>query len=233
MDKIHSMPKRVGAIKFGLISPREVRKMSITPIITADTYDDDGYPIDMGLMDLRLGVIDPGLKCKSCGSRAGECPGHFGHIELVAPVIHIGFNKIIRKILRSTCRKCSKLLLEPAKKDEYLSQLNTLKEIGHLPETYVNEIFKEARKAKNCPYCGEEQLEIKFEKPSDYIEDGEKLTPTEIRDRLENITDDDVRVMGMNPETARPEWMILTVLPVPPVTVRPSITLESGQRSED
>ncbi len=27
--------------------------------------------------------------------------------------------------------------------------------------------------------------------------------------------------------------MILTVLPVPPVTVRPSITLESGQRSED
>jgi DNA-directed RNA polymerase subunit A' len=39
--------------------------------------------------------------------------------------------------------------------------------------------------------------------------------------------------MGMNPETARPEWMILTVLPVPPVTMRPSITLESGQRSED
>ncbi|MEZ5335384.1 MAG: hypothetical protein R2741_09170 [Methanolobus sp.] len=47
--------------------------MSVTAIITADTYDDDGYPIDMGLMDLRLGVIDPGLKCKTCGSRAGEC----------------------------------------------------------------------------------------------------------------------------------------------------------------
>ncbi len=233
MDKIHSMPKRIGAIKFGLISPREVRKMSVTPIITADTYDDDGYPIDMGLMDLRLGVIDPGLKCKSCGGRAGECPGHFGHIEMVAPVIHIGFNKIIRKILRSTCRKCSRLLLEFSKKEEYLAHLETLKEIGHLPESYINEIFKEARKSKTCPYCAEEQLEIKFEKPSDYIENGEKLTPTEIRDRLENIPDDDVKVMGMNPETARPEWMILTVLPVPPVTVRPSITLESGQRSED
>lgn len=27
--------------------------------------------------------------------------------------------------------------------------------------------------------------------------------------------------------------MVLTVLPVPPVTVRPSITLETGERSED
>ncbi len=32
---------------------------------------------------------------------------------------------------------------------------------------------------------------------------------------------------------ARPEWMVLTVLPVPPVTVRPSITLDTGERSED
>jgi len=40
-------------------------------------------------------------------------------------------------------------------------------------------------------------------------------------------------VIGMDPNNARPEWIILTVLAVPPVTMRPSITLESGQRSED
>ncbi len=34
-------------------------------------------------------------------------------------------------------------------------------------------------------------------------------------------------------KSARPEWMVLTVLPVPPVTVRPCVTLESGERSED
>ncbi|MCI4349615.1 MAG: DNA-directed RNA polymerase subunit A', partial [Thermoplasmata archaeon] len=45
--------------------------------------------------------------------------------------------------------------------------------------------------------------------------------------------DDDVRAMGLNPRFGRPEWMVLTVLPVPPVQVRPSITLESGERSED
>lgn len=233
MKELPTIPKRIGAIKFGLLSPREVRKMSVTSVVTADTYDDDGYPIDMGLMDLRLGVIDPGLKCKTCGSRAGECPGHFGHIELVAPVIHVGFNKTIRKALRSVCHSCSRLLLTAEQKNGFLAQLESAKEIGHLPDDIVNEVFKEARKTKACPYCSAEQKEIKFEKPTDYIEEGHKLTPTEIRDRFENIPDDDVRVMGMDPSSARPEWTVLTVLPVPPVTVRPSIILESGQRSED
>lgn len=232
-NSIPSIPKRIGSIQFGLISPREIRKMSVTSIITADTYDDDGYPIDMGLMDLRLGVIDPGLRCKTCGGRAGECPGHFGHIELVAPVVHVGFNKTIRKVLRSVCSNCSRLLLEDKKKTAFLKQFAKLDEMSHLPDGVISEVFKEARKNKVCPYCGHEQSEIKFEKPSDYVEDGHKLTATEIRDRFEHIPDEDIRVMGMNPDTARPEWMVLTVLPVPPVTVRPSITLESGQRSED
>ncbi|MDP2845117.1 MAG: DNA-directed RNA polymerase subunit A', partial [Candidatus Methanoperedens sp.] len=226
-------PKRVKQIKFGLISPKEFRKMSVTRVITADTYDDDGFPIEMGLMDTKLGVIDPGLRCKTCGGRAGECPGHFGHIELVAPVIHVGFAKLIRKILRATCWKCGALLLAPDEKKKYLEQIKTLKKMGQSIEDVVNEVFKEARKTGTCTYCNEEQKEIKFEKPTTYIEDGHKLMPTDIRSRLEKITDEDIEVIGMDPNNARPEWIIFTVLPVPPVTMRPSITLESGQRSED
>ncbi len=91
------------------MDPETYRDMSATKVITADTYDDDGYPIDMGLMDPRLGVIDPGLECRTCGSHSGSCNGHFGHIELAAPVIHVGFTKLIRRLLRSTCRDCSAL----------------------------------------------------------------------------------------------------------------------------
>ena len=50
---------------------------------------------------------------------------------------------------------------------------------------------------------------------------------------MEKIPDEDLRHLGINPDVARPEWTILTVLPVPPVTMRPSIILENGQRSED
>jgi len=228
-----SVPKRIGKIRFGLISPQEFRKMSVVKVITADTYDDDGFPIEMGLMDPRLGVIDPGLRCRTCAGRPGECPGHFGHIDLIAPVIHVGFAKLIRKLLRAICRDCSRLMLAEQEKQMYLSQIKTLEKIGQPTDDVVNKVFAEARKHKNCPYCGGQQFEIKFERPLSYIEDGHKLTPSDIRDRFEKIPDEDTKTMGMNQDTARPEWMILTVLPVPPVTMRPSITLESGQRSED
>ena len=93
-------PKEIHSLSFGLMDPEEYREMSATKVITADTYDDDGFPIDMGLMDPRLGVIDPGLECKTCGKHSGSCNGHFGHIELAAPVIHVGFAKLIRRLLR-------------------------------------------------------------------------------------------------------------------------------------
>ncbi len=64
-------------------------------------------------------------------------------------------------------------------------------------------------------------------------EDTNKLMPSDIRDWFEAIPDEDIEVLGINSERSRPEWMILTVLPVPPVTTRPSITLDNGQRSED
>ena len=48
-----------------------------------------------------------------------------------------------------------------------------------------------------------------------------------------NIPNEDLVLLGYDPATARPEWFVLQVLPVPPVTVRPSIILETGIRSED
>lgn len=39
--------------------------------------------------------------------------------------------------------------------------------------------------------------------------------------------------MGLSPDWARPEWMIITVLPVPPMPVRPSVSMAGKGRSED
>lgn len=227
-------PKRVGKIEFGLLSPNEIRKMSVRKIIWADTYDDDGFPYPQGLMDLHLGVIDPGLRCKTCDQKASDCPGHFGHIDLAKPVIHVGYTKLIRKLLRVTCRKCGRLLLSP---DE-VSKVTGIGE-SDLGQEFVTE--KDIKKERICPHCGEQQLKINFEKPTTFAElwtedrkrHEHRLTPADIRDRLENIPDEDLELLGINPKVARPEWTVLTVLPVPPVTMRPSIILENGQRSED
>ena len=226
-------PKRIGKIEFGLLSPKEIRQMSVRKIIWADTYDDDGFPYPQGLMDLNLGVIDPGLRCKTCSQKAGECPGHFGHIELAKPVIHVGYTRLIRKLLRVSCRECGRILLSPEEIEKVIGTEDDL--TGDL----LSE--KDVKKERICPHCGSQQLKINFEKPTTFsevlLEDGRKvehkLTPADIRARLERIPDDDLRPLGINPAVARPEWTILTVLPVPPVTMRPSIILENGQRSED
>ena len=228
--------KRISSIKFSLLSPDEIRKMSSTKIITADTYDDDGFPIDMGLMDPHLGVIEPGLRCKTCGRKADECPGHFGHIDLAMPVIHVGYVKDIKKLLQSTCRTCGKLLLTREQAEDYTKQMSSLEELGGdtIEVGLISkETAKDAASRTVCPHCGAVQLKITLDKPTTFREEGHKLTPKEVRERLERIPDEDLPPLGMEPKSARPEWMILTSLPVPPVAVRPSITLESGDRSED
>ena len=224
--------KKVSEIDFGLMSPETIRKMSVTKIVTPDTYDEDGYPIEAGLMDPRLGVIDPGLKCRTCGSKGGDCQGHFGHINFARPVIHVGFADTIHKILRSTCRKCGRVLLNETEKMEYHDLLQSKIDAGEDISGILKQIHLSAKKEK-CPYCEEEQEEIKIDKPISLVEGNYKLTASEVRERLETIPEEDYIYIGINPKVARPEWMVLTVLPVPPVTVRPSITLETGERSED
>jgi len=233
---MRGVSKRIGAIKFACLSPEEIRKMSATKVITADTYDDDGFPIDMGLMDPHMGVIEPGLRCKTCGHKVDECPGHFGHIDLAMPVIHVGFIKEIKKLLQSTCRVCGRLLLSREQAEEYREQMETMEELGgdiRDIRGLSKETAKDASSKPICPHCGAEQLKITLDKPTTFREDGHKLTPKEVRERLERIPDEDLVPLGIDPEACRPEWMVLTALPVPPVTVRPSITLESGDRSED
>ena len=230
--------KRIKAVKFGLLSPKEVRKMSSSKIITADTYGEDGFPIEMGLVNQRLGVIDPGLKCKTCGGKMGECPGHFGHIELAAPVIHIGYAKLIFRMLSATCRKCGKVLLGEKERKRVLDEIELQRERQADVDVVVKQVFKEAAKTSVCPFCGEPKMVVKLEKPCTYIEIDEeerkrRLMPTDVRERLEKIPDDDLPLFGIDARSARPEWAVLKVLPVPPVTARPTITLESGQRSED
>ncbi len=226
-------PKKIGSIAFALLSPQEIREMSATKIITADTYDDDGYPIEMGLMDPRLGVIEPGLRCKTCGRTVGDCPGHFGHIDLAMPVIHVGFTKIIKNILRSTCKACGRVLLPTEQMEALKGQQKQAEELGRY-EDFVKEVVKQASKPQDaCPHCGEAPKKVDFEKPTTFREDGHKLTPVDVREWLEKVPDADLPLVGVNPVVARPEWMVLTVLAVPPVTMRPSITLESGERSED
>ncbi len=227
--------KKVRSITFGILGPEDIKKMSAGKVVTAELYDKEGYPVDGGLMDTHLGVIDPGLRCKTCGGKLKECTGHFGHIELARPVIHIKYIKTILDCLRSTCRLCNRILLTDDDRNNLLAELDKMeKEHGmDAKRRRIKEIIAKLKNLKKCPHCNEKQYTVKIEKPSSFLEKDKKLNPIEVRTRLEKIPDEDCEVLGVNPKNARPEWAILTYIPIPPVTIRPSITLETGERSED
>ncbi len=209
---------KINSITFNILSPETIRSMARVRVVTSDLYDADGYPIEGGVMDPRLGVIDPGLYCRTCGGSIGECMGHFGYLELAKPVINVLYTKIIYQLLKMTCRKCGRILIVAAaeakgeKKDKI-------------------KIDKNMTMPSKCPACGAEQKKITFVKPYTYYEDKKELDPITIRERFEKIPDEDLKKVGF--KGGRPEWLILTLFPVPPVTMRPSITLETGERSED
>ncbi|XP_031343818.1 DNA-directed RNA polymerase II subunit RPB1-like [Photinus pyralis] len=104
----------VKRVQFGILSPDEIRRMSVTEggIRFPETME-AGRPKLGGLMDPRQGVIDRNSRCQTCAGNMTECPGHFGHIDLAKPVFHVGFITKTIKILRCVCFYCSKLLVSP------------------------------------------------------------------------------------------------------------------------
>lgn len=209
------MIEKIDSMEFGLLSPKVLKKIASVEIDRYDLYDRDGYPVEGGIMDPRLGVVDPGMRCRVCGGGVGTCLGHFGFIELARPVIHVRHVKTIYSLLRATCQECGKVLEG--------------KEEIKMKETPLYDLY--LAKKKKCPHCGAKQGSVRLNKPYNFTLDKNPLTPLQIREWMEKIPENDLELLEIR--GGRPEWLIITLLPVPPVTVRPSITLETGERSED
>lgn len=75
-------------------------------------------------------------------------------------------------------------------------------------------------------------------KDEDGVKTKEKkvITPEMALNIFRRMREDEMVDIGLNISQARPEWMIITVLPVPPPPVRPSISMDgtgTGLRNED
>ena len=102
--------QRVLRVRFGILSPDETKAMSVCEVTSPVTYI-NGTPADNGLLDLRMGTMERNFKCRTCAQDMRECPGHFGHIELARPCLHISLITTVVKVLRCVCFHCSSLLI--------------------------------------------------------------------------------------------------------------------------
>jgi len=220
--------KKIKGIEFSIISPTMIRKMSALEVKTPDTYDKDGYPMESGLMDPHLGVINPGLRCKTCGQRMKKCPGHFGSLELVRPVVHSEFGRRLEIIMHSTCKECGRIALPDDKIEKYKKMIKT-----DGVDSVLKKVMAKGKTVKKCPHCKATKSKVLLDKPTNFYYNKERIYPTEIREWIEKLAERDYAIFGYDPARVKPEWFVMKVLSVSPITIRPSITLESGIKSED
>ena len=224
----------VVGVQFSIFSPEEIERRSVVEITSQATYEGSEPKIG-GLFDPRMGVLENGKLCRSCGQTNHDCPGHFGHYRLARPVYFIQFMPMIMNILRCVCIRCSKLLID---KKIHTNVLNKRGE-SRWRETLAlcNSISRCGQETEDG--CGALQ-------PQKYVREGiarivayyidkqKQELEVEYTHRLfRHIIDEDVEFMGFSRFWCRPDWMICTVLPVPPPQVRPSVIQDNNQRSED
>ena len=235
----------VVGIQFGIFSPDEIVKRSVVEITSQGTYEGNEPKIG-GLFDPRMGVLDNGKTCRSCGQTNHNCPGHFGHYRLARPVYFIQFLPLVLNVLRCVCIRCSKLLIDKASNErvskrrgearwrEVLNICSTIKRCGQQtedgcgtlkPDRFVRDgIARIIAEWDNTPDVQGNSGVEKVKQPLE-VEYVQRL--------FRQILDEDVDFMGLSRHWCRPDWMICSVLPVPPPQVRPSVIQDNNQRSED
>jgi len=243
--------EEVKGIQFSVLGPDEIIKRSVVKITKTDTYTGSD-PVVGGLFDPRMGVLEHNKICTTCEQKNVFCPGHFGHIELAKPVFHAMFFDIVKKILKCVCYRCSRMLIsQHTTIEELKNEMNRILAIKNNQKRW-EAYFKLCNTTTKIKVCGDDKhIGCGCKQPDRYNKEASMKIVAEWKDKsketsvqqeftaedvlriFKRITDEEMELMGFNPKWNRPEWMICTVLPVPPPAVRPSIIEENGQRRED
>ncbi len=245
-------PMTFDAIKIGLASPEKIREWSRGEVTKPETINYRTLkPEKDGLFCERIfgpskdwechcgkykKIRYKGVVCDRCGvevTKSSVRRERMGHIELAAPVSHIWYFKGIPSrmglILDLSPRTLEKVLyfanyivLDPADSGLQYKQILTEKEYQDAREAYGNgfrvgmgaESIMELLKAIDLDKDAEE---LKAE-----LADASGQKRARIIKRLEVV--ESFRESGN-----RPEWMIMTAIPVIPPDLRPMVQLDGGR----
>ena len=245
-------PMTFDAIKIGLASPEKIREWSRGEVLKPETINYRTLkPEKDGLFCERIfgpskdwechcgkykKIRYKGVVCDRCGvevTKAAVRRERMGHIELAAPVSHIWYFKGIPSrmglILDLSPRTLEKVLyfanyivLDPADSGLMYKQVLTEKEYQEAREAYGYEF----RVGMGAEAIKELLEEIDLEKESEELKKGLKEATGQKRARIVKRLE---VVESFRGSGNRPEWMIMTVIPVIPPDLRPMVQLDGGR----
>merc|ERR1712050_119633 len=162
---------------------------------------------------------------------------------------HIGFIETVKRVLACIDYVDSTLLIDETTKSR-LKSISFEKGEKRLSRVEtMSRYFKRKLKSQkrhiqpNYRIDPESGVRIKLEFPvvktKDNSETNENkemngmLSPMAALVLLKRINEIDIRILGFDPTLARPEWMIITLLPIPPPIMRPSVSSEISTHEDD
>src|ERR1700690_1696426 len=179
-----------------------------------------------------------GIVCDRCGvevTLARVRRERMGHIELAVPVQHIWFFKCMPSRIGLALDMTARHLERVIYYEDYLvidagntalkqKQLLNESEYREAKETYGAEAFT----AKMGAEAVREALErVDLSKGVDQLQ--QAMTETKSKQIRKKLAKRIKLLQGLQLSKSRPEWMILTVLPVIPPDLRPLVPLEGGR----
>eukprot|EP00873_Tetraselmis_striata_P038203 jgi/Tetstr1/458467/TSEL_004322.t2 len=233
--------KKVTCVQFGPVNPDELRRYSVCQLKTDLIYEKN-VPVPGGLSDLRMGTVERFTTCTTDSADERNCPGYFGHLELAKPMYHCGFIKAVVAVLRCVAYDTSQLLLDPTS-DKFKAGLRIRN-----PENRLRYFTKCCAGMRVNPATGAPQPQYRLEstkvtaefpaqRDSDemqgYAEGRQDLSAEKAHEILRRMSDDDIIALGFNPQYSRPEWFLITVLPVAPPPVRPDVLMDNMRSQDD
>lgn len=231
----------IHSIQFGIWNPDEIRKYSIKNLSYANKKNKLKASFDELTSD-KFGVLEKDKFCSVDRSDSINCPGYFGHVELTRPVYNINYLSVIKKILQSINYFTSELLMDYASKEmaDVLKEKNFSKKINLLSE-YSSKIKYDKFSGEPLPRYKVDNARIFIEFPSMLSAgtlDFKNLQRSELKAEdaykiLKKISKKDCAILGFDFCNARPNWLILYNLPVPPIYVRPYCKRNFIQSSQD
>lgn len=219
----------ISSVKFGIFSAEEILKLSVCQVNSSKICGPNT------IYDERMGMIEDNSICITCSQSSRDCPGHFGHIELNAPIIHPRYYKYIILFLRCFCYKCCKLLMNREQ-----IELNGFMKYNR--EFRMMSILKKVEKIELCGDCQIFQPKYTYSTQDNniymsYKKDKETLkipmTVEEIKRIFDSISIEDVNLLGFNHLDTHPKDLILTHLLVIPPTSRPYIVVDGITCDDD